>query len=88
MGEDLTLFEDKQIRHIYDEEKEVYYFSVVDIVAILIEKDYQSTRKYWKVLKGRIVKEGNNELVTNCYQLPQPPFHKLRKLCIKYSIVI
>ena len=69
MSEDLTLFEDKQIRHIYDEEKEVYYFSVVDIVAILIEKDYQSTRKYWKVLKGRIVKEGNNELVTNCYQL-------------------
>ena len=69
MGEDLTLFENKRIRHIYDEEKEVYYFSVVDIVAILIEKDYQSARKYWKVLKGRIVKEGNNELVTNCYQL-------------------
>ena len=69
MGEDLTLFENKRIRHIYDEEKEVYYFSVIDIVAILIEKDYQSARKYWKVLKGRIVKEGNNELVTNCYQL-------------------
>ena len=69
MGEDLTLFENKRIRHIYDEEKEVYYFSIVDIVAILIEKDYQAARKYWKVLKGRIVKEGNNELVTNCYQL-------------------
>lgn len=69
MAEDLTLFENKRIRHIYDEEKETYYFSVVDIVAILIEKDYQSARKYWKVLKGRIVKEGNNELVTNCYQL-------------------
>ena len=69
MGEDLTLFDNKRIRHIYDEEKEVYYFSIVDIVAILIEKDYQAARKYWKVLKGRIVKEGNNELVTNCYQL-------------------
>lgn len=68
MGEDLTLFEYKKIRHIYDEKKEVYYFSVVDIVAILIEKDYQSARKYWKVLKGRLLKEGFNELVTNCYQ--------------------
>lgn len=69
MTEDLTLFEEKRIRHIYDEEKETYYFSVVDIIAILIEKDYQSARKYWKVLKGRIIKEGYNELVTNCYQL-------------------
>lgn len=69
MAEELKLFEGNRIRHIYDEEKETYYFSVVDIVAILIEKDYQSARKYWKVLKGRIVKEGNNELVTNCYQL-------------------
>lgn len=69
MADDLKLFEGNRIRHIYDEEKEIYYFSVVDIIAILIEKDYQSARKYWKVLKGRIVKEGNNELVTNCYQL-------------------
>jgi hypothetical protein len=69
MSEELKLFEGNRIRHIYDEEKETYYFSVVDIVAILIEKDYQSARKYWKVLKGRIVKEGYNELVTNCYQL-------------------
>ena len=69
MAEELKLFEGNRIRHVYDEEKETYYFSVVDIVAILIEKDYQSARKYWKVLKGRIVKEGNNELVTNCYQL-------------------
>ena len=80
MGEDLTLFEDKQIRHIYDEEKEVYYFSVIDIVAILIEKDYQSARKYWKVLKGRLLKEGFNELVTNCYQLKlQADDGKMRK---------
>lgn len=69
MKNELELFEGQRIRHIYDEEKETYYFSVVDIVAILIEKDYQAARKYWKVLKGRIVKEGNDELVTNCYQL-------------------
>ena len=80
MGEDLTLFENKQIRHIYDEEKEVYYFSVVDIVAILIEKDYQAARKYWKVLKGRLLKEGFSELVTNCYQLKlQADDGKMRK---------
>ena len=69
MKNELKVFEDSNIRSIYDEEKEIYYFSVVDIIAILIEKDYQGARKYWKVLKGRIIKEGNNELVTNCYQL-------------------
>lgn len=80
MGEDLTLFENKRIRHIYDEEKEVYYFSVIDIVAILIEKDYQSARKYWKVLKGRLLKEGFSELVTICYQLKlQADDGKMRK---------
>lgn len=80
MADDLKLFEGNRIRHIYDEEKETYYFSVVDIVAILIEKDYQSARKYWKVLKGRITKEGFNELVTNCYQLKmQADDGKMRK---------
>lgn len=80
MGEDLTLFDNKRIRHIFDEKKEVYYFSVVDIVAILIEKDYQSARKYWKVLKGRLLKEGFSELVTNCYQLKlQADDGKMRK---------
>ena len=72
MDKDLTLFEGQKIRHIYDERKEIYYFSVVDIVAILIEKDYQSARKYWKVLKGRISNEGYSELVTDCYQLKLP----------------
>lgn len=69
MGEDLTLFENKRIRHIYDEEKEVYYFSVVDIVAILIEKDYQSARKYWNKLAQRLRDEGSEQTVTNCHQL-------------------
>ena len=80
MAEDLSIFEGNRIRHIYDEEKEVYYFSIVDIVAILIDKDYQSARKYWKVLKGRITKEGFSELVTNCYQLKmQADDGKMRK---------
>lgn len=80
MDKDLTIFEGRRIRHIYDEEKETYYFSVVDIIAILIEKDYQSARKYWKVLKGRIIQEGYYELVTNCYQLKmQADDGKMRK---------
>jgi len=45
---------------------------VVDIVQVLIQQpDYQAARKYWKVLKGRLAKEGS-ELVTNCYQLKLP----------------
>mgnify|MGYP004669851133 FL=1 len=80
MGEDLTLFENKRIRHLYDEEKEVYYFSVVDIVAILIEKDYQSARKYWNKLAQRLRDEGSEQTVTNCHQLKlQADDGKMRK---------
>ena len=80
MGEDLTLFENKRIRHIFDEKKEVYYFSVVDIVAILIEKDYQSARKYWNKLAQRLRDEGSEQTVTNCHQLKlQADDGKMRK---------
>ncbi len=80
MAEDLTLFENKRIRHIYDEEKETYYFSVVDIVAILIEKDYQSARKYWNKLAQRLRDEGSEQTVTNCHQLKlQADDGKMRK---------
>jgi hypothetical protein len=65
----LAVFEDFNIRRVYDEKSETWYFSVVDIVAALIQqRDFQAARKYWKVLKGRLAKEGG-ELVTNCYQL-------------------
>ena len=80
MGEDLTLFDNKRIRHIFDEKKEVYYFSVVDIVAILIEKDYQSARKYWNKLAQRLRNEGSEQTVTNCHQLKlQADDGKMRK---------
>ena len=69
MAEELKLFEGNRIRHIYDEEKERYYFSVVDIIAILIEKDYQSARKYWNKLAQRLRDEGSEQTVTNCHQL-------------------
>ena len=69
MTDELSLFEGNRIRHIYDEEKEIYYFSVVDIIAILIEKDYQSARKYWNKLAQRLREEGSDQTVTNCHQL-------------------
>ena len=69
MPEELKLFEGNRIRHIYDEDKEIYYFSVVDIIAILIEKDYQSARKYWNKLAQRLRDEGSEQTVTNCHQL-------------------
>ncbi|MBR3132635.1 MAG: hypothetical protein IKG42_00915 [Clostridia bacterium] len=65
---ELKLFQDKKIRAKWDEEEEKWYFSVVDIVAVLTDNDYQAGRKYWKTLKMRLNKEGS-ELVTNCYQL-------------------
>ena len=68
----IQLFEGKKVRFVWDEEQEKYYFAVVDIVQVLTESaDYQTARKYWKVLKGRLLKEGN-ETVTNCYQLKLP----------------
>lgn len=64
----LKLFEDRNIRVQWNAEQEEWYFSVVDIVAVLIDSDYQTGRKYWKTLKMRLNQEGS-ELVTNCYQL-------------------
>jgi hypothetical protein len=64
----IKLFEEKQVRAVWDEEAEKWWLSVVDVCAVLTDSDYQTARKYWKVLKGRLAKEGN-ETVTNCYQL-------------------
>ncbi len=61
-----NLFEDKEIRSIWDSEKEEYYFSVVDVVSALTESN--DARKYWSVLKLRLKKE-ESELATNCSQL-------------------
>jgi hypothetical protein len=65
----IAIFEGKKIRRIFDEKKETWYFSVVDIIAVLIEQpNFQTARKYWNKLKERLKKEGN-ESVTNCHQL-------------------
>ena len=64
----IKLFEDKKVRVAWDDEMEEWYFSIVNVCEVLTDSDYQAARKYWKVLKGRLKKEGN-ETVTNCYQL-------------------
>ena len=68
-NDNIQLFEDKRIRTAWDEEKEEWYFSVIDVVAVLTDQpDYQAARNYWKVTKKRLKDEGN-ETVTACNQL-------------------
>ena len=62
----IKLFEEKKVRTVWDDEKEQWYFSIIDVCAVLT--DSPNPRNYWKVLKHRLVKEGN-ETVTNCNQL-------------------
>ena len=65
----LALFENYTIRRHFDEETETWFFSVVDIIQVLIQQpDYQAARNYWKVLKNRLNKEGSQS-VTNCNRL-------------------
>ena len=65
----LAVFENYKIRRHYDEQNETWYFSVVDILQVLIQQpDYQVARNYWKVLKNRLKKEGS-ESVTKCNRL-------------------
>lgn len=64
----VKLFEDTKIRVEWDSVKEKWFFSIVDVVAILTDNDFQGARNYWKVLKHRMKKEGN-QMVTNCNQL-------------------
>ena len=66
---EIKLFDGKQVRYVWDEEQEKYFFSVVDVIRVLTASE--NPRNYWKVLKNRLRKEGN-ESVTNCNQLKLP----------------
>lgn len=69
MEPNLTIFEDYQIRRVYDETIETWFFSVIDIIQALTQQpDYQTARKYWNKLKERLAKEGSQS-VTNCHRL-------------------
>ena len=68
----LAVFENFKIRRVFDEKSETWFFSVVDIIAALIQqRDFQAARNYWKVLKNRLKKEGS-QTVTNCNRLKLP----------------
>lgn len=62
----IKIFENKQVRTLWNADEEEWYFSVVDVVAVLT--DSENPNNYWKVLKNRLKKEGS-ELVTNCNRL-------------------
>ena len=63
---EIKLFQDRQVRSVWDEEQEKWYFSIVDVVSVLT--DSENPQIYWRVLKNRLKKEGN-ETVTNCNAL-------------------
>ena len=66
----IQLFEDKRIRTAWDEEKEEWYFSIVDVVAVLTDHpDQRGASNYWAKLKQRLKEEGADQLLTNCQQL-------------------
>jgi hypothetical protein len=67
-----AVFEEREIRRVYDEKTETWFFSVVDIVQVLTQQpDFQAARKYWNKLRERLRKEGS-ESVTNCHRLKLP----------------
>ena len=67
--DEIKLYENKEIRSVWDEEKEEWYFSVVDVVGVLTEQENaRGASTYWAVLKKRLKEEGN-ELLTICKQL-------------------
>jgi len=67
-----AIFEEREIRRLYDKKIETWFFSVVDIIQVLTQQpDFQAARNYWKVLKNRLAKEGS-QTVTNCNQLKLP----------------
>jgi DNA-damage-inducible protein D len=69
MEKTLAVFEGYKIRRHYDETTETWFFSVIDIIQVLIQQpDFQAARNYWKVLKNRLNKEGS-ETVTKCNRL-------------------
>lgn len=79
MENKIKIFESKQVRTVWDAEKEDWYFSVVDVVAVLTDSnDYKTAQNYWYVLKNRLRKEGS-ELLTFCKGLKiQAPDGKMR----------
>ena len=70
MSEKIRVFDNQPVRSAWDEEKEEWYFSIVDVVGALTEqKTARSASTYWAVMKKRLIEEGADQLLTNCKQL-------------------
>ena len=70
MSDKIQIFDNQPIRTAWDEEKEEWYFSIVDVVGALTEQQTsRSASTYWAVLKKRLTEEGADQLLTNCKQL-------------------
>ena len=80
----IKLFEDKQVRSVWDEDAEKWYISIVDVVSVLT--DSMDGRKYWNKLKQRLKEEGN-ETVTNCHQLKMQAVDGKMNLKINSKII-
>ena len=78
-----NLFEGKEIRSIWDSEKEDYYFSVADVISALT--DSSNPRNYWNMLKKRMNEEEKSELYTNCVQLKMKSKKDGKKLLNRYT---
>jgi hypothetical protein len=92
MKNKLKIFEEKKVRSVWSEEKQKWFFSVIDIVAILTNQDdYKKAKSYWSTLKERLIKEGG-ELVTICDQLkmmlPIPKLFFINKYLLNNFIYI
>ena len=84
----IKLFEDRRIRYAWDAEKEEWLFSVVDVVGALTDQpDIAHARNYWKVLKKRLMDEGN-ETVTNCNQLKMQADDGKQRLTCKVPCIL
>ena len=79
---EIQLFDGKQVRYVWDEEQEKYFFSVVDVIQVLT--DSENPRKYWSVLKTRLKQEGS-EMATNCSQLKLP--HRMGRVILPMWLI-
>ena len=83
MKNGIKIFEERKVRTVWDDETEEWYFSIIDVVGILT--DSPNPNNYWKVLKSRLKKEGN-ELVTKCNQLKEFKLPVVLTSCSFYGI--
>ena len=85
----IQLFEEKQVRTVWDDEQEKWFFSIVDVCGVLTEQpDYDHAKNYWKVLKHRLVKEDKlpHQESANCHIKNRPTVTFIVKKVAEFEI--